>query len=243
MDEKEFKDLVRKGAKTFNEWRRNNPNEEIDIASERFEGLNLEGFNLSELNLYGTDFSYANLKGANLERSNLRAAELKNANLRGASLAGSCLYTANLINANLEGANLKDTNFKQAAISGCSISWEELQHACLLDNIPVVDGLHRKVVDAIEDEEGEYWKQELDMSSWHSQIHSCNTTHCRAGWYVVIARMRHTEIEGILGTSVLAAAIALKSCSYLSRVPDFHCDNTTAMNDMELCARVEEEQS
>ena len=124
----------------------------VNLKYAYLKGANLEGANLSWVNLEGANLDGANLIGANLIGANLIGADLNGANLYGANLNGANLESANLYRANLEGANLKGAK------------------------IDLIDGheeLLKKVAEyALEEEDS------LEMDTWHT----CDTTHCIAGW-------------------------------------------------------------
>jgi hypothetical protein len=77
----------------------------------------------------------------------------------------------------------------------------------------------------------------LDMGAWHS----CETTHCRAGWVVHLAGKEGYALEK--RTSTLFAAMQIYKVSSPIRVspPRFFESNEVALADMERCAREEAE--
>ena len=79
-------ELLKSDVVAFNEFRRNNPE--------------------TEINLSGADLSYANLSDADLRGADLSGADLSGADLSDANLSGANLSDANLSYANLSGANL-----------------------------------------------------------------------------------------------------------------------------------------
>lgn len=89
------------------------------------------------------------------------------------------------------------------------------------DGIPVVPNLDRKILNRIEQGRGK-----LDMSSYHA----CSTTHCRAGWAIVLAGKAGRDLERDLNDAYLAGALIYwKSAGY---IPDFFASNEEAMVDM-----------
>jgi len=72
----------------------------------------------------------------------------------------------------------------------------------------------------------------LDMSDWHT----CNTTHCRAGWVVHLAGEAGKVLEWVHGTPAAAAIIYMLSDPELERIPDFYCTNEEALEDMKRLA-------
>lgn len=172
-------------------------------------GADLSGADLSEANLSEADLREAYLRGAYLRGAYLREADLREADLRGAYLGGADLRGADLRGAYLRGAYLGGAPFK-------------------------IENIHQKVYEAASQPDA------LNMRAWHA----CDTTHCRAGWVVHLAGDVGRTLEWAYGgpsrgTAVAAALIYLASDPSLERVPDFHCDNETALADMERLADLE----
>ncbi len=85
---------------------------------------------------------------------------------------------------------------------------------------PIVDRLDAKILAAVESGAGS-----LDMSKWHT----CETTHCRAGWAVTLAGRAGLDLERKIGSSAAGALIYAASTG---RVPDFHCSDEEALADI-----------
>ena len=75
----------------------------------------------------------------------------------------------------------------------------------------------------------------LNMSTWHT----CETTHCRAGWVVTLAGEEGKKLEA--NTSTLFAAMLIYKESSPIRVSPtrFFETNEVAMADMKRCAELE----
>jgi len=75
------------------------------------------------------------------------------------------------------------------------------------------------------------------MSTWHT----CETTHCRAGWVVHLAGEAGKKLES--ETSTLFAAMKIYHLSS-PEIPVSPCrffeDNKTVMQDIRRCAKLEE---
>ncbi len=73
------------------------------------------------------------------------------------------------------------------------------------------------------------------MSTWHT----CETTHCRAGWIVHLAGKRGRKLEE--SSSTLFAAMQIAKASSPIRVSPvrFFETNKVAMKDIERCATLE----
>ena len=95
---------------------------------------------------------------------------------------------------------------------------------CRISDAPVIPDIHRAVYEAASRPGA------LDMSDWH-----CGTAHCRAGWVVTLAGEAGRALEARIGTA--NAACLIYAASDPSRpVPDFYCDDATALADMKRMA-------
>lgn len=95
--------------------------------------------------------------------------------------------------------------------------------------IPVVPNIHTLLKEAVSA------PQSLDMSNWHT----CDTTHCRAGWVVTLAGEAGKKLER--QTSTEFAAMAIYGASSPIRVSPvrFYETNEVAMADILRCAEEE----
>ena len=173
----------------------------------------------------GLSVKWAVKSGAVLRDADLRDADLSGANLSGANLRGAVLRDAVLSGAVLSGANLRG-----AVLSGAVLSDANLSGA---DWVPKIENIHSKVFAAASIEGA------LNMGSWHKNGF-CGTTHCRAGWVTHLAGEGGKVLDGAYGTASAAALIYIASDPKLERVPDFFCDNETALADMKRLAEMEE---
>jgi hypothetical protein len=169
----------------------------------------LRGAYLSGADLIGADLRWADLREAYLSGAYLRGADLREAYLSGAYLSGAYLSGAYLRGADLRGADLRE-----AYLSGA----------------PIIEDIHAKVYAAASQPGA------LDMGQWH-----CGTSHCRAGWVVTLAGKEGLDLEAKIGTPAAAMAIYMASDPErwaTERLPDFYCDNATALADMARMAGV-----
>src|SRR5690606_7033050 len=97
--------------------------------------------------------------------------------------------------------------------------------------IPVIENIHQKVLDAVRNPGA------LNMESWHT----CDTTHCRAGWVVHLAGSAGIELEEMTSTPFAAMQIYKASSPIRVSPTRFFESNETAMNDIERCAELERE--
>jgi uncharacterized protein YjbI with pentapeptide repeats len=145
--------LLKKGVRGWNEWRRLNPLSQGDLrfADLRHADLrraDLRGAQLSHAylarayltnadlvgaNLTKADLIRADLSGANLERADLTEADLTAANLRETQLRFAVLSRANLSDANLTHADLSGANLTSANLTTAHLRLTNLTHATLTD--------------------------------------------------------------------------------------------------------------
>lgn len=111
---------------------------------------------------------------------------------------------------------------------GCSYKKETKKDNILL-NPPKIKNIHNTLLNAVNK------PQALNMSTWHT----CDTTHCRAGWVVTLAGKEGKELEA--KTSTLFAAMMIYKASSPIRVspPRFFDTNDKAMADIKKCAKEE----
>jgi hypothetical protein len=73
------------------------------------------------------------------------------------------------------------------------------------------------------------------MNDWHT----CDTTHCRAGWVVHLAGKDGEKLEKILSTPMAALKIYRENSNLKVRLPDFYKTNEEAMQDIKRLAELE----
>ena len=73
------------------------------------------------------------------------------------------------------------------------------------------------------------------MSTWHT----CDTTHCRAGWVVRLAGEKGAALEKFFNTPLAAALIYRESSPHKVPMMRFYDDNEMAMVDMKRLAELE----
>ena len=131
--------------------------------------------------------------------------------VRAAHSARAYLADANLADANLARANLARANLAGANLAGAK--WGDLSA------FPLIENLDAKILAAIEA------GGELNMRDWHT----CDTTHCRAGWAIHLAGDAGRVMERLLGPSIAGAYLYQRSTG---RVPNFYATNDEALADM-----------
>jgi hypothetical protein len=76
---------------------------------------------------------------------------------------------------------------------------------------------------------------QLDMSTWHT----CETTHCRAGWVVTLAGTKGKALEKATSTEFAAMQIYKASSPILVSPVRFYETDEVALADIERCAQEE----
>jgi len=128
------------------------------------------------------------------------------------------LCFADLSSADLSSANLSSADLRSANLSFANHTF----------HIPVIPEIHRTILKAASAPGA------LEMATWHT----CETTHCRAGWACHLAGEAGKVLESIMGTNVAAALIYAASDPKLDRVPNWMASNEDAMADMRRLAEV-----
>jgi len=77
------------------------------------------------------------------------------------------------------------------------------------------------------------------MGDWHT----CDTTHCRAGWVVFLAGDAGKKLEAHTSTQFAAMQIYKESSAIRVSPPRFFETNEVAMADMKRCAEEEAKQT
>ncbi len=139
---------------------------------------------------------------ADLRRADLRDADLSGADLRGADLSGS-ISLENLT------TPLTPEEYRELARD-----YRERN-----PNVPVVENLDAQILRAIDA------GATLNMCDWHT----CDTTHCRAGFAVVCAGAEGRALEKRFGPEVAGIKIYKASTG---RVPDFFASDEDALADI-----------
>jgi hypothetical protein len=94
----------------------------------------------------------------------------------------------------------------------------------------VIENIHQKIYEAVTRP-----GNSLNMSDWHT----CDTTHCRAGWVNHIAGDAGRNLEART-TPAFAAMQIYKASSPIKVSPvRFYEDNETALADIKRCAEEE----
>src|SRR5690348_5739922 len=95
----------------------------------------------------------------------------------------------------------------------------------LVPAVPVVEDLHKKLYAAVSQPAA------LSMANWHT----CETTHCRAGWVVHLAGEPGKKLEQFFNTELAAMKIYAAS-GYKINPSRFYDSNEDALEDMRRLA-------
>ncbi len=134
--------------------------------------------------------------------------------LRGAVLRGADLRGADLRGAVLRGAVLRGAVLRGADLSGADLSGADLPY---VEPMPDLD---KKILQQITTT----GKLKMD------DVHTCETTHCRAGWAIVLHPAGRT-LEALLGWSV-AGALIYNAAYPKMKLPNFFAKDEEAMDDI-----------
>jgi uncharacterized protein YjbI with pentapeptide repeats len=136
MANEEHVRILKQGVKTWNEWRKDNPQiigdlSGLDLREADLFNVNLSFADLSKAALDGAVLSHANLSQANLREAGLIRAILIKANVREADLSRARLGSVRLLEANLTGANLSEADLRLARLTDANLSRANLRGADL----------------------------------------------------------------------------------------------------------------
>jgi uncharacterized protein YjbI with pentapeptide repeats len=190
----------------------------VNLSHANLSNADMEGVNLYKANLYLAGLRSANLHDADLGRVNLSYADLTYASLRNTNLNGANLTGADLRDADLRDANLTNTNLFMVKLEGA-----DLRYACLgdlkLTNLLTVPDLDGQLLALLEANPAA-----LDMRNWHT----CQTTHCRAGWAITLVGPAAEMLEALWGPATTGALI-YAACYPNLPVPNFRASNQEAL--------------
>ena len=122
---------VQQGVAAWNTWRKQHPDEVINLSFAGLSFADLNGADLSGADLNGTDLSEADLNGTDLSGADLSKADLNGANLNGADLSFADLSEANLRLADLSKVDLRLASLRLASLNGANLSEANLRFANL----------------------------------------------------------------------------------------------------------------
>lgn len=137
MANPEHVEILKKGVKEWNLWRKNNPEIVPDLSGTNFEDEEFKNtaiwnarnkrISLKSINLDGACLDKVNLKKALLDGAKLRRSSLKKAKLRSARLMNVTARHADFEGASFLMANLEKANFAFADFSGATLRYATLE--------------------------------------------------------------------------------------------------------------------
>ena len=122
MADQEQVDILRQGARVWNEWRKNHPTTLINLTGAALEKTNLSHADLEDMDLLEIDLQEADLSHANLSSTNFSGANLFRADVYSADLSSAIFRQAYLPQVNFMAANLWRTNLSEAIINGANFT-------------------------------------------------------------------------------------------------------------------------
>lgn len=149
MANQEHVALLKQGIDSWNKWRRENAEIQVDLSSTDLSNLDLSMGNFSpahvsappiddipitsyvRLQLPQVDFSLANLQNADFNHANLTGAKLRGAHLSSTNFSHTNLSDADLSYANIHYTNFSSANMASANFTGAEIDWASFSHTDL----------------------------------------------------------------------------------------------------------------
>lgn len=125
----EYVEIIKRGAKAWNKWRKENPDDYPDLMGANLSGLNLRGIDLSYSRPQYVDFSKADLTGANLLKTDFYHANLSEARLDGANCLEADFDSAILWWSRCWGATFDGANFCGVSMQSADLSYSKCNHA------------------------------------------------------------------------------------------------------------------
>lgn len=102
--------LVRSGNASVNEWRKENPNEQLKLCGLKFQGLAVGSLDLSDADLEGATFTDCKLPNVVFENANLKSASFTNCELQNSIYIDAILSNSTFSNVNLNAAEFGDNS-------------------------------------------------------------------------------------------------------------------------------------
>ena len=131
MDKNKVLNELKKGAYSWNNWRKSQALGDLNLDNIELTELQLDNVDFSKISmrnavikncsLKNADFISANLAGSDLQGNDFTSAKLIAARLNEANLSGSILTDANMLTASTRDAKLENINFQGHDISGLNL--------------------------------------------------------------------------------------------------------------------------
>lgn len=141
MKEKAELQILRTGAKEWNNWRKKHPDAKINLDGctiknlvldeVNFSGISIENAVLNNCSLKNANLISTSFKGSNLQQNDLSGAKLIAANLHDANLTESILTKASILTAKTRGAILDKIDFRGHDLGGLDLGSASLAYSNL----------------------------------------------------------------------------------------------------------------
>jgi len=169
----------------------------------------------------GLAVKWAIKAGANLAGANLAGADLAGAYLARAYLADAYLAGADNLPGGVEKSDPPEPYERKPAAE--RYAERAARFRARHPDVPVIPDIDVRILAAVEN------GGSLEMGSWHT----CETTHCRAGWAIHLAGEAGYALERQYNAEQAGRMIYLASTG---RVPHFYATNERALEDIRECA-------
>jgi hypothetical protein len=159
----------------WNNWRKENPTEEIELCGAELQGMTLDKALLWTGERNGKEYGSLRFKGKISKSRSFKGkgkpTKYRSVHLEGANLQGASLQRAHLENAHLSGANLESARLQRARLEGAQLCGAKLQNACLeharLQNVnmpkTLLQGTDFQL--AVVDTDTNLWESEIDRDT------------------------------------------------------------------------------
>jgi uncharacterized protein YjbI with pentapeptide repeats len=140
MANEEHLDVLRRGVKAWNAWRRKNPSAKPDLSfadlqGENFDGANFRGVNFFQADLSGeASFCKTDFRGSSFEFTDLLDSYCLKADFRGALFVHATLSEldcsqADFRDTQIHSCELLEADFSSADLRSADLNWSDLSHA------------------------------------------------------------------------------------------------------------------
>ncbi len=132
VEKEELFELIKKGAREWNQWRAQNKNSPLILDGIELKKVELDGINLSGCSMKGANITQCSFKNANfisaglqkavLAKNDFSGAKLIATNFEGADLSESILTNANILTATIRRAKLYKIDFHGHDLGGLDLT-------------------------------------------------------------------------------------------------------------------------
>lgn len=190
----------------------------LDLSEVNFADACLRRANFTCADLTYTDFTRADLFGANLSYADFFGANLSYANVTRANLTDATLFATKLFGVNLDGAIFDAAGLRPATHN--QLTERARRYRARHPHVPAVERLDQQILERVKNGAGR-----LEMDSWHT----CETTHCLAGWAIYLAGEAGAKLEAAHGSRRAGAMIYRASTG---RTPNFFASTEKSLADL-----------